>query len=448
LLGGALLVSLLFTGTAHAETFAEASARGVGAAFLFAFTAGFLTSLTPCVYPMISITVSIFGAKVGVSRPRAFLLATSYVAGIATMFGVLGTGVALLGQAFGTFLANPWVVIPLVALFVAMALSMFGAFELALPQGLQQRLNRVGGRGLGGAFLMGLVGGIIAAPCTGPPLAGMLAYVATTRDAVRGFALMATYAAGIGVPFWAIAGFSMSLPKSGRWMESVKSVFGIALLVAGLYYLKNVVPALNHLTGTSTAFVFTCVGAVVAGLVVGAVHLSFHDRPLRQARKAAGIALAGLGLFALTNVALTPKVELVWHKSEKEALAAARASGRPLLVDFGAQWCIPCRELEAKVFGQPEVARVMSQRFTLLRIDCDREDEDPTIGEIRERYQAAGLPAVRVVSPGGEILARLDDANITPSGFVKLLAKAVRCEADQPAKGSPLVDCLAFNTAL
>ena len=159
------------------------------------------------------------------------------------MFGALGTVFALLGKAFGTFLANPWVIVPLALFFVAMGLSMFGAFELALPMGLQNRLSRVGGRGFGGAFLMGLVGGIIAAPCTGPPLAGILAYVATTRDAVYGFALLATYAVGIGLPFWALAGFSMSLPRSGPWMESVKSVFGIALFTAALYYLKNVAAA-------------------------------------------------------------------------------------------------------------------------------------------------------------------------------------------------------------
>src|SRR5688572_15660237 len=123
---------LLSSGAAHAESFAEAAGRGTGSAFLFALTAGLLTALTPCVYPMIPITISVFGGK-GVSRGRAFSLATLYVAGIAVMFGTLGTVFALVGRAFGTFLANPWVVIPLALLFVAMAASMFGAFELTLP---------------------------------------------------------------------------------------------------------------------------------------------------------------------------------------------------------------------------------------------------------------------------------------------------------------------------
>ena len=147
---------------------------GTHPSLLFALTYGFLTALTPCVYPMIPITVSIFGARAGVPRGRALALATAYVLGIAAMFGTLGTTFGLVGRAFGTFLANPWVIVPLALFFVAMGLSMFGAFEVALPSELQARLSRIGGRGMLGAFLMGLVAGIIAAPCTGPPLASIL----------------------------------------------------------------------------------------------------------------------------------------------------------------------------------------------------------------------------------------------------------------------------------
>src|SRR5207253_8980148 len=139
------------------------------------------------------ITISIFGGR-GVSRARSLVLATMYVGGIAVMFGTLGTVFALVGRAFGSFLANPWVIVPLALFFAAMAASMFGAFELALPSVLQQRLSQVGGRSAGGAFLMGLVGGLIAAPCTGQPLAGILACVATTRDAFGWVCLLAPYA--------------------------------------------------------------------------------------------------------------------------------------------------------------------------------------------------------------------------------------------------------------
>ena len=391
---------------------------------LFALTAGLLTALTPCVYPMIPITISIFGAKTGVSRGRALALATFYVAGIAFMFGALGTVFALLGKAFGTFLANPWVIVPLALFFVLMGLSMFGAFELALPSALQNRLSRVGGKGFGGAFLMGLVGGIIAAPCTGPPLAGILAYVATTRDAVFGFGLLATYAVGIGLPFWALAGFSMSLPRSGAWMESVKSVFGIALFTAALYYLKNVVPQLATITGRTPVFLAGALGMVLVGLALGAVHLTFHDELARRMRKGAGVALATAGLFAVTNYVLTPKgpVELRWLRGEAEALAEARAANRPLLVDFMASWCLPCKEFELKVFSDPEVAAEM-QAFTLLKVDLTREDDDPALGAIKKKYGAETLPAIRLVAPDGRVRAKTDEL-MTAQAFHQLLIAA------------------------
>jgi thiol:disulfide interchange protein DsbD len=301
---------------------------------------------------------------------------------------------------------------------------MFGMFELALPMSLQQRLSQVGGKGFGGAFLMGLVGGLIAAPCTGPPLAGILAYVATTRDGVLGFLLLATYATGIGVPFWAIAGFSMQLPRSGPWMEGVKSVFGVALLVAALYYLKNVVPALGELTGRTTGFVALAAALVVAGVALGAVHLSFHGPVVHRLRKGAGVALAGLGLFALTNYALTPKIELAWHHSEEQALAAAKASGKPVVVDFWATWCLPCRELEVNVFSHPEVARTL-QQFTLLKLDVTREDEDDALAALKEKYGVNTLPAVRVLSPDGAIVAKTDEL-VGWQEFMALLDRARR----------------------
>ena len=395
------------------DKFAEAAGHGMGSAFLFALTAGLLTALTPCVYPMIPITISVFGGR-GVSRRRSFGLATLYVAGIAVMFGTLGTIFAMLGKAFGTYLASPWVVIPLAAFFLLMAASMFGAFELALPSGLQARLARVGGRGFGGAFLMGLVGGLIAAPCTGPPLAGILAFVATTRDAVGGFFLLATYAVGIGVPFWAIAGFSMQMPRSGPWMEAVKSVFGIALIVAALYYLKNVVPRLAHLTGHTVKFLGVAAGAIALGLVLGAVHLSFHDAFGRRLRKGLGVALASLGLFAITNYVLTPKLELAWMHGEAEALQLAKTQNRPVVIDFMADWCLPCKEMDVQVFANPDVGDELRD-FTLLRVDLTREDEDASLGAVKAKYGVNTLPAVRIVSPAGRVVRRFDTVIDVPT---------------------------------
>ncbi|HEX2660878.1 MAG TPA: cytochrome c biogenesis protein CcdA [Polyangia bacterium] len=409
---------------ALATTFAEASQRGVAAALLFALTAGFLTALTPCVYPMIPITVAIFGAKQGISRRRAMLLATCYVAGIAALYGALGTIVGLAGKQTGEHLADPRVIIPLALLFVALAASMFGAFELNLPTALQARLSRVGGSGPAGAFMMGLVAGLIAAPCTGPPLAGILAYVSTTRDGARGFTLLATYAAGIGIPFWAIAGLSMSLPKPGRWMEATKSVFGIVMLVTAFYFLRPVFPALGRLVDPGAGFLGLALAVAAAGIALGAVHLSFHDTGARVARKLGGVALSTVGLIALVNWVLTPKVSapLHWHDQEPPALTEAGASSRPLLVDFRAEWCLPCKEMELKVFSNPAVADELQKHFVLLKVDLTHEDDDPQAGIIKAKYGVSTLPAVRIATAAGATVERLDEF-VPPEQFLNTLAR-------------------------
>jgi thiol:disulfide interchange protein DsbD len=251
---------------------------------------------------------------------------------------------------------------------------------------------------------MGLVGGLIAAPCTGPPLAGILAYVATTRDAVLGFFLLATYATGIGVPFWLIAGFSVQLPKSGAWMDGVKAVFGIALLVAGLYYLKPVLPFLGALTGRSPLFLAALGALLLGGIALGAVHRPF-GRGAARLRKGTGIALCVGALFAFTNYLLTPAVHVAWLTDEPRAVALAKAENKRLLVDFQADWCLPCKEMDARVFGRPEVAAVLSE-LVLLKLDVTQEDD--AIDALKAKYQVATLPAVRLVSPAGEILGGLN----------------------------------------
>ena len=390
---------------------------------LFALGAGFLTGLTPCVYPMIPITLAVFGVKAGTPKTKAVALATAYDAGIALTFGVLGLLVGALHIPFGSYLSSPWLVVPLAVFFVAMGLSMFGAFELALPQGLQERLSRVGGKGFTGAFLMGLVGGLIAAPCTGPALASLLLYAGIKGNATAGFVMMATYGAGVGLPLWLIAVFSMSV-KPGAWMEAVKSVLGILMFLAALYFLKNVFPPLTRFTSAKPAFEATMAALSLLGIAVGAIHLSFYGGALQRGRKALGVALLTIGLFGSINYALTPKGKLVWLSDETAAIADARAAGRPLIVDFAADWCLPCKEFDVKVFSRPDVETEM-RRFTLLRIDLSKGDDEPPLAAIKKKYAADTLPAVRVVSTDGNILARADEL-ISPDRFLQLLASARR----------------------
>jgi thioredoxin:protein disulfide reductase len=379
-------------------------AHGYFFAFVTMFVGGFLTSLTPCVYPLIPITVSLFGARGDdVPRSRAMTLAACYVGGIGVMYAALGVGFALAGKAFGTFMANPWVIVPIAVVFVTMAASMFGAFELNLPPALATRLSSVGGKGFGGAFAMGLVGGIIAAPCTGPTLVSALTFVATTRSVAVGGSLLFTYALGMGVLFFAIAAFAIALPKSGAWMEAVKSVFGVVMLVAALYFLRNVVPALMHYGKPTTRFVGIHAGMAIAGLALGAIHLSFHAGFATIARKTVGVVLLVVGLFGVIAWMLTPK-PLAWTYGEKAGLAAARAAHKPALLDFYADWCIPCKEMDVKTFDK--VSDEL-QRFQLVKIDGTNED-DPAVIEVVNRYDAHVRPTVIVLDSDGKIVKKYD----------------------------------------
>jgi thiol:disulfide interchange protein DsbD len=409
------------------QSASELLSRGYFWAFLTVFVGGFLTSLTPCVYPMISITVSVFGAKdEKVTRARALLLASSYVGGICVMYTGLGIASALAGRfAFGSLLGNPWVMVPIALLLAVMAASMFGAFELALPTGLQTRLSGVGGKGFVGAFLMGLVGGIIAAPCTGPVLASVLAYVATTRSVTVGGSLLFTYALGMGVLFFVVSVFAQRLPKSGAWMEAVKSVFGVVMVVAALYFLRPVVsPLMAYARGTHL-WLMIHLALVGAGLALGGVHLSFHDGWAARLRKGAGIAAIVVGGFGVVGYVLTPKVaeaqkELEWIKGEQPGLAAARSGHRPALLDFYADWCLPCREMEVKTFNQPDVARELG-RFTLIKMDTTHDD-DPQVIDAKERYHAATLPTVVLLDADGKTAATFNKA-VEPGELLPVLKK-------------------------
>jgi thiol:disulfide interchange protein DsbD len=396
-------------------------------AYASVFVGGFLTSLTPCVYPLIPITVSLFGGRGDdVPRRRAIALASLYVAGICVMYAALGVGSAFAGRAFGTFMANPWVMAPIAALFVVMAVSMFGAFELALPSALQQRLSSVGGRGFFGAFAMGLVGGIIAAPCTGPVLASILAYVAMTKSVVLGGSLLVTYALGMGVLFFAIAAFAVALPKSGAWMEAVKSVFGVVMLVAALYFLRNVVPQLGAVGRSSPSWLVGSLALAVIGGVLGAVHLSFHDAPAIRVRKALGVAVMVCGLFGAIAGVLAPKHEagapvITWVHGENEGLEVARALHRPALLDFYADWCLPCKELELKTFSRAEVAHAL-ERFTLVKVNCTTDD-DPAIAAAKKRWGAETLPTIVLVDANGKVARKIDHF-VQPEELLKLLGDA------------------------
>ena len=394
-------------------------------ALALTFVAGLATSLTPCVYPMIAITVSVFGARSTQSRREAALLSSSFVLGIAALFTPLGLFAATTGGVFGAALSSPTVLVGLALLFLALAASMFGAFDLDLPSGLKNRLATFGGVGYKGAFALGLASALIAAPCTGPVLGFLLTWVGTSGNVVFGAIALFVYALGLGLLFWVVGTFSVSLPKSGQWLEWVKSVFGIVMVAAAIYYVRDLVPGLAELARHTTSALVIAVALLALGVFAGAIHLSFHDgSKLVRARKAAGIVSAVLGLSTLIGyaIALPPGARLAWEDDYAAAMTRAHAQGRPLLVDFSASWCGACQELEKLTFADPRVVRE-GQNFVRVRVDLSPGKDTPEKHELLASYQQRGLPLVVLHKPNGEAAARVTSF-VEPEALLALMHKA------------------------
>lgn len=390
-------------------------------AFLFIFLSGIATCATPCVFPLIPITVTIFGAREAKSTLQAFLLAFTYVLGLAVTYSALGFIAAYTGSLFGQVMSNPLVIGAVATIFIAMGVSMFGAFELQLPSNWSAKLARAGGKGFAGAFVMGLVAGVIAAPCTGPVLVGLLAYVAKEANPAFGLSLLMVYAFGLGLPFLILGTFSnliTKLPRSGSWMEHVKSVFGILLFTAALYFLKDVVPPLKDALVHSTA-AFAGAGVLFAfGLFLGAVHLSFHTTNMMdRLRKGVGVVFCTAALFMIFGGLTKVEAKNVdWVHDLEAGIQAAREQNKPVMIDFYADWCAVCKEIEANTFSDDVVSKNLN-RFVTIKVNLDKVKNK---NSIQKEYNIYGLPWITFYdSKGNHLPGETITGFIGPEEFIK-----------------------------
>jgi thiol:disulfide interchange protein DsbD len=358
------------------------------------FFAGLALNLTPCVYPLIPITVGFFSQQ---SRDRVggtFVLAVAYVLGMSVTYSVLGVTAALTGKLFGTALQNPWVIGLIVAVLLALAASMFGLWELKVPA---WALRASGGRsGAVGALLMGLMVGLVAAPCIGPFVLGLLTFVGQRGDPVLGFVLFFTLAMGLGLPYLVLGTFTGAvnkLPASGAWMIGIRKVFGVLLVALAVYFARPFLPG-------DTGDIAMGAVLILGGLYLLVVDRTGHEQPIiDRFMRVVSLVLVVAGVLHLPMGAASEEDHLEWLAYDADAVTAAIESGEPVIVDFYADWCAPCRELDEKTFSDPRVAERLAD-FHRFKVDQTRSN--PIGDEAALEYAVMGMPTVIVFRDGEE----------------------------------------------
>jgi len=313
---------------------------------------------------------------------------------MATMYSVLGVVAALSGGLFGGLMQNPWVLGAIGLLLLGLALSMFGLYEIQPPYWLTSKLGGRQATGIVGVYLSGLVVGVFAAPCIGPPIIALLALVAAKGNALFGFWTFFTLSMGLGFPFLILGTFSgllRKIPKSGVWMVWVQRVFGVVLTGVGLFYLGlAVLPKLAYY-------------AIPLTLLLGGIYLGFVDRSgkgnktLRVIQLVVGIAGIAASVYFFQ---ILTKPGMAWEHFSAQRLEEAQATKRPVILDFTATWCVPCKELDLMTFTSPKVIQA-AQPFMKMKVDLTHWGS-PETETIRKKFGIAGVPTVIFLDPYGQ----------------------------------------------
>ena len=403
--------------------FNELHDSGFWVALLLSLGFGLLVAFTACMYPMIPILSSlIMGQGEKITPFRAFELSLAYTQGIALTYGVLGIAMALVGKSLGiqSALQTPWVLVPSIILFLALALSMFGFYQIQIPSSIQSRLNEMSNRQKGGSVigvgLMGVISGLIIGPCGGPVLLAMLAFAASSDNVAHGFLVMWLFGTGMGLPLLVMgAGGGSLLPKAGAWMDTVKATGGVIMLALALSFLERMSPtyvptslimllwgtllivtavymgALRQLPEGGSGWLRLWKGLGLVLLIYGAAYIvgvaaggKDTTQPLRGLAPAGGVAgQAGPAHLEFRRIK-------GWAGLQRE-LAAAKAAGKPVMLDFYADWCIYCKTMEKEIFPDPRVIRAL-EGFVVLQADITPMDEQDKA--LLERLKLPAPPAL------------------------------------------------------
>ncbi|MBN2602020.1 MAG: thioredoxin family protein [Candidatus Marinimicrobia bacterium] len=374
--------------------------KGIIVTFFLIFLGGLGLNLTPCVYPLIPITMSYFGGQTAGKSGKRLLLAILYVLGIAIVNSALGTLAALTGGLLGSSMTNPIVLISIAGILIALSLSMFGVYEFGVPSVLMN-LGSGSRTGYFGALVMGLTMGIVAAPCIGPFVIGLLTYVASTGNPFIGFSMFFTLSLGLGIPFIFLAFFSSkidNLPRSGEWMVGVRIIFGLILVGMALYFIHPLIPEKIY----SVLFPAYMISSGVYLLVFNTS--GEKTRGFLVFKKLVAIIAIILGTWFLKPESSSADT-MAWQPYQEDIYNNAIKSGKPLIIDFYADWCIPCKEMDKFTFTDPAVID-LSRQFHLLKVDLT-SSASPEVIHLKNKFDIKGVPSILFIDKKGNELSEL-----------------------------------------
>jgi len=388
-----------------------------------AFVTGLLLSFSPCTYPMIPITVSIFaGQKRSVGR--GFIMSLFYVGSMAFVYGIMGLIVAMVGGVFGAWLASPGVVIGIAIVFVIFALSMFGLYELQVPNSLRQKLgtSAQGQGGVMGVIILGIVAALVVSPCVGPFVAGILLYIATSGSPVIGFLVLFVFALGLGTLYVILGTFSSAinaLPGAGGWMETIKKFFGFVLLLMALYFVRTIISP--ELLAILTSLLLISFGVFGGGLDRLLPDSGFFPR----LKKFLGVIAFAIGVYLLLGILLTQGFilspisklvsfqgsgtavhemdEISWINDLESGLQKAKADNKPIIIDTWATWCANCKVLEKKTFSNPGFI-TYAKSWTPVKVQLEKANSQIT-KDFMSRFglKQFSLPTTLLLDPDGNV---------------------------------------------
>ncbi len=386
---------------------------GLILSLLFVFLGGLALNLTPCVYPLIPITIGYFGGQSEGSTQKLFLMGLLFVVGMALTYSVIGVITALSGAVFGALLQNQFVIIFIAVIFIVLSLSMFGVYEFKMPDSW---VAKAGGAKSGyyGAFFMGLTMGIVAAPCIGPFVLGLVTYVASKADPFYGFLMFFVLALGLGLPYLVLAIFSgkiKKLPRSGEWMDAVKHVFGFILIGMALYFILPLLP--KEISGY----------VLPIFMIITAIYLLFFEKLAKNIKvfKIFKYVFSFL-LIAAAAYSLYPTRtnSISWQKFDNKILTSEIGNKRGVIIDFYADWCIPCKELDAATFSNQKVIDE-AKNFHTLKADMTKS-LSPDVEALKEKYKIIGVPTVLILDSKGNEAKRITGF-VNADEFYKIIKK-------------------------